>query len=111
MVVMLGFQECTQPRTIVLVGVLHTPSHESLPQRTIYTGLPLPACFFLSIVPHLSCFSCLLVCLFPQAAAAAALIKWVGKERKRNWFFDFLRIVWPTDEAVRMSNLGWESGA
>eukprot|EP00903_Cladosiphon_okamuranus_P008270 g7959.t1 len=46
-----------------------------------------------------------------EAAAAAALIKWVGKERKRNWFFDFLRIVWPTDEAVRMSNLGWESGA
>lgn len=49
---------------------------------------------------------------FPsKAAAAAALIKWVGKERKRNWFMNFLRVVWPTEEAVRMSNLGWESGA
>lgn len=46
-----------------------------------------------------------------QAAAAAALIKWVGKERPRNWFFKFLRVVWPTEEAIRTSNLGWESGS
>ncbi|CAM9683480.1 unnamed protein product [Ectocarpus sp. 12 AP-2014] len=46
-----------------------------------------------------------------EAAEAAALIKWVGKERKRNWFMKFLRVVWPTEEAVRTSNLGWESGS
>ncbi|CAN0443831.1 unnamed protein product, partial [Pylaiella littoralis] len=46
-----------------------------------------------------------------EAAAAAALIKWVGKERPRNWFFKFLRVVWPTEEAIRTSNLGWESGS
>ncbi|CAM9800288.1 unnamed protein product, partial [Hapterophycus canaliculatus] len=45
-----------------------------------------------------------------EAAEAAAKIKWIGKERQRNWFYDFLRVVWPTEEAVRTSNLGWESG-
>lgn len=46
-----------------------------------------------------------------KAAEAAAKIKWIGKERQRNWFYDFLRVVWPTEEAIRTSNLGWESGA
>ncbi|CAM9593064.1 unnamed protein product [Scytosiphon promiscuus] len=46
-----------------------------------------------------------------EAAEAAAKIKWIGKERERNWFYKFLRVVWPTEEAIRTSNLGWESGA